>query len=198
MPGQYDVGGSVAWFRQLFALTTVDHCMCDVSHASASRMARVSSLHDMHTAAALSMNLTTAAACRIIKAQQGSAVFETVSEEQYSGRVLERITPPRGYNAVSTSGLLAYEVDGNRQQIPFGFDDLQVHLQLGDADPWEAFLGFACLASGALQGCAETKVSLAHLLFSFSACMLIIPVTRLCRYSSGSTCSNSNSVQHSR
>jgi len=36
------------------------------------------------------------------------------------------MTPARGYNAVSTSGLLAYQVDGNKQQIPFGFGDLQV------------------------------------------------------------------------
>ena len=115
------------------------------SHVSArhyyiAQHAGARAFNDMHTAAASSVVLTTAAACRITKAQQGSAVFETVSEEQYSGRVLERITPPRGYNAVSTSGLLAYEVDGNRQQIPFGFDDLQVHLlQLGDADPLQAF-----------------------------------------------------------
>ncbi|KAL0042476.1 hypothetical protein WJX79_001033 [Trebouxia sp. C0005] len=61
----------------------------------------------------------------ITKAPQGSAVFETVSEKQYSGRVVERMTPPRGYNAVSTSGLLAYEVDGTKQQIPYGFGDLQ-------------------------------------------------------------------------
>lgn len=65
-------------------------------------------------------------ACRITKAPQGSAVFETVSEEQFSGRVVERMMPPRGYNAVSTSGLLAYELDGNKHQIPFGFGDLQV------------------------------------------------------------------------
>jgi len=69
------------------------------------------------------------AACRITKAAQGSAVFETVSQEQYSGRVVERMTPARGYNAVSTSGLLAYQVDGNKQQIPFGFGDLQVFLK---------------------------------------------------------------------
>lgn len=66
------------------------------------------------------------AACRITKATQGSAVFETVSEEQLSGRVLERMTPPRGYSAVSASGLLTYELDGNKHQIPFGFGDLQV------------------------------------------------------------------------
>lgn len=69
------------------------------------------------------------AACRITKAPQGSAVFETVSEEQFSGKVVERMTPPRGYNAVSTSGLLAYELDGNKHQIPFAFGDLQVLLQ---------------------------------------------------------------------
>ena len=72
------------------------------------------------------------AACRITKAPQGSAVFETVSKEQFSGRV-ERMMPPRGYNAVSTSGLVAYELDGNKHQIPFGFGDLQV--------PFWVFLG---------------------------------------------------------
>ncbi len=42
--------------------------------------------------------------------------------------------PPRGYNAVSASGLLAYELDGNKHQIPFGLGDLQV--------PFWGFLGF--------------------------------------------------------
>ena len=53
-------------------------------------------------------------------------MFETVSEEQFSGRVVDRMIPPRGYNAVSTSGLLAYEAKGDKQQLPFGFGDLQV------------------------------------------------------------------------
>ena len=74
------------------------------------------------------------AACRITKAPQGSAIFETVSKEQFSGRVVERMMPPRGYNAVSASGLLAYELDGNKHQIPFGLGDLQV--------PFWGFLGF--------------------------------------------------------
>lgn len=64
-------------------------------------------------------------AVEIIKATQGSAVFETVSEEQFSGRVVDRIIPPRGYNAVTTSGLLAYEAKGDKQQLPFDFGDLQ-------------------------------------------------------------------------
>lgn len=64
--------------------------------------------------------------CRITKAPQGSAVFETVSEEQYTGRVVDRMTPPRGYNAVSISGLVAFEVEGRKEQLPFGPGDLQV------------------------------------------------------------------------
>ncbi len=74
----------------------------------------------------LSIILKVLVACRIVKAAQGSAVFETVSEEQFSGRVLERVVPPRGYNAVGTSGLLAYEVEGEKQQLPFGLGDLKV------------------------------------------------------------------------
>ena len=36
------------------------------------------------------------------------------------------MTPPRGYNAVSVSGLVAFEVEGHKEQLPFGFGDLQV------------------------------------------------------------------------
>ena len=64
--------------------------------------------------------------CRIARAQQGSAVFETVSEEQYTGRVVDKAVPPRGYSAASTSGLLSCEVEGVQQQLPFSFGDLQV------------------------------------------------------------------------
>ena len=64
--------------------------------------------------------------CRITKATQGSAVFETVSEEQYMGRVVDRLVAPRGYNAAGTSGLLSCEIAGDKQQLPFGLGDLQV------------------------------------------------------------------------
>ena len=64
--------------------------------------------------------------CRISKAEQGLAVFEAISEEQHSGRVVDRMIPPRGYNATSTSGLVAFEVEGDKLQLPFGPADLQV------------------------------------------------------------------------
>lgn len=67
------------------------------------------------------------ACCRIVRAPQGSAIFETVSEEQYTGRVVDRVVPPRGYNAASTSGLLSCEIENTQQQLPFGIGDQQVH-----------------------------------------------------------------------
>lgn len=64
--------------------------------------------------------------CRIVKAEQGSAVFDAVSEEPLTGRVVDRMVPPRGYTAAATSGLVAFEADGAKQQLPFGLADLQV------------------------------------------------------------------------
>ena len=66
--------------------------------------------------------------CRIVKAPQGSAIFDAVSEEQLTGRVVDRMVPPRGYTAVATSGLIAFEADEAKQQLPFGLADLQVWL----------------------------------------------------------------------
>ena len=42
------------------------------------------------------------------------------------GRVIDRAVPPRGYSAASISGLLSCEIEGDQQQLPFGFGDLQV------------------------------------------------------------------------
>lgn len=66
--------------------------------------------------------------CRIDKASQGSAVFDEVSEEQVTGRVVDRMIPPRGYTTAATSGLVAFEAAGAKQQLPFGLADLQVGL----------------------------------------------------------------------
>lgn len=68
--------------------------------------------------------------CRVVRAPQGSAVFDAISEEQVTGRVVDRMVPPRGYNSAATSGLVAFEAEGAQQQLPFGLADLQVCLYL--------------------------------------------------------------------
>ena len=66
--------------------------------------------------------------CRIVQATQGSAVFDAVSQEQLTGQVVDRMVPPRGYTSAATSGLVAFDADGAKQQLPFGLADLQVCL----------------------------------------------------------------------
>ena len=68
--------------------------------------------------------------CRIVKAAQGSAVFDAISEEQLTGRVVDRMVPARGYSAAPTSGLVAFDAQGATQQLPFGPADLQVCLSV--------------------------------------------------------------------
>ncbi|KAL3155007.1 hypothetical protein ABBQ38_011531 [Trebouxia sp. C0009 RCD-2024] len=64
-------------------------------------------------------------AVEIVRAPQGSAVFDAVSEEQVTGRVVDRMVTPRGYNSAATSGLVAFEAEGAQQQLPFGLAELQ-------------------------------------------------------------------------
>ncbi|KAL3144539.1 hypothetical protein ABBQ32_004270 [Trebouxia sp. C0010 RCD-2024] len=64
-------------------------------------------------------------AVEVVRAPQGSAVFDAISEEQVTGRVVDRMVPPRGYNSAATSGLVAFEAEGAQQQLPFGLADLQ-------------------------------------------------------------------------
>ena len=57
-------------------------------------------------------------------------MFEEITGQQHSGKIVARLTPPRGYNAAGESGLVAFEgPDGKSQQLPFGLQDLQVLLQ---------------------------------------------------------------------
>jgi len=72
--------------------------------------------------------LITLRSCRIVRAPQGLAVFDAISEEQVTGRVVDRMVPPRGYNSAATSGLVSFEAEGAQQQLPFGLADLQVCL----------------------------------------------------------------------
>lgn len=57
------------------------------------------------------------------RAPKGSAVFEVVSEEQYSGVVLDRMLA-KGSNIAS--GLVQYELDGVPSKLTYGPKDLQV------------------------------------------------------------------------
>jgi len=61
--------------------------------------------------------------CRVTRAPKGSAVFEVVSEEQYSGVVIDRMQA-KGTNI--SSGLLQYELDGVPAKLTYGPRDLQV------------------------------------------------------------------------
>lgn len=64
--------------------------------------------------------------CRVTKAAKGAAVFETVSEREYEGRVTARA---QGKGVSATSGLLAYLDEGGLPAtITFGQSDLQVHI----------------------------------------------------------------------
>ena len=62
---------------------------------------------------------------RVTRAPKGSAVFEVVSEEQYSGVVLDRMLA-KGSNIAS--GLVQYELDGVPSKLTYGPKDLQVRL----------------------------------------------------------------------
>lgn len=63
--------------------------------------------------------------CRVAKAAKGAAVFETVSELEYEGRVTARA---QGKGVTATSGLLQFSDDaGLPATITFGPRDLQVH-----------------------------------------------------------------------
>lgn len=57
------------------------------------------------------------------RAAKGSAVFEVVSKEQYSGVVIDRMVV-KGSNIAS--GLVQYEVDGVSAKLTYGPKDLQV------------------------------------------------------------------------
>jgi hypothetical protein len=59
----------------------------------------------------------------VTRAAKGSAVFEVVSEEQYSGVVIDRMVV-KGSNIAS--GLVHYEVDGVPAKLTYGPKDLQV------------------------------------------------------------------------
>ncbi|BDA49818.1 probable cold shock domain-containing protein E1 [Coccomyxa sp. Obi] len=59
---------------------------------------------------------------RVTRAPKGSAVFEVVSEEQYSGVVLDRMQA-KGSNIAS--GLVQYELDGVPSKLTYGPKDLQ-------------------------------------------------------------------------
>ena len=62
--------------------------------------------------------------CRVKKAAPGSAVFETVSEAQFSGRVTERAG---GKGVTATSGIVAYlDAEGLPGALTFGVRDLKV------------------------------------------------------------------------
>ena len=61
---------------------------------------------------------------RVVKAPKGSAVFETVSEQLYSGVVLDKMQA-KGSNI--SSGLVQYEEDGRPAKLAYGPKDLQVH-----------------------------------------------------------------------
>lgn len=70
---------------------------------------------------------------RVAKTAKGAAVFETVSEREYEGRVTARAL---GKGVTATSGLLHYVDDaGLPATITFGLRDLQV-LALNRAYGW--------------------------------------------------------------
>ncbi len=61
---------------------------------------------------------------RVKKAPPGSAVFETVSEATFSGRVTDKAS---GKGVTATSGVIAYaDADGAPAAITFGVRDLKV------------------------------------------------------------------------
>ena len=81
---------------------------------------------------------------RVTRAPKGSAVFEVVSEEQYSGVVLDRMLA-KGSNIAS--GLVQYELDGVPSKLTYGPKDLQVgcdrflyyaHAVLPAEDGWQS------------------------------------------------------------
>lgn len=56
-------------------------------------------------------------------------MFEEITDEQQTGKVIARLAPPRGYNTAGESGLVAFDgPDGKQEQLPFGLQDLQVLL----------------------------------------------------------------------
>ncbi len=59
---------------------------------------------------------------RVTRAPKGSAVFEVVSEQAYSGVVIDRMVA-KGTNIAS--GLVQYEVDGVPAKLTYGPKDLQ-------------------------------------------------------------------------
>lgn len=66
------------------------------------------------------------ACCRVSRAPEGSAVFETVGEEELLGTVVARLTFSNG--ATAAPGLLEY-IDPTNQlpiKLPFGLHDLAV------------------------------------------------------------------------
>lgn len=64
--------------------------------------------------------------CRVTKAAKGAALFETVSEREYEGRVTARA---QGKGITATSGLLHYSGDGGLPAtITFGTRDLLVRI----------------------------------------------------------------------
>lgn len=62
-------------------------------------------------------------AVRLTRVPKGSAVFEVVSDEQYTGVVLERAVAGKNYTKV-TSGVLEYEWGGSKHKIIYGVPDL--------------------------------------------------------------------------
>ena len=58
--------------------------------------------------------------CRVAKAPKGSAVFESIPEEQFHGVVQTRLE--KSYGATS-SGVIAFEEEGSPSKLTFGEAD---------------------------------------------------------------------------